>query len=172
MGDEQPMIEETNIVPLFKTYEELISDEKKILADCETESEAAFKAFEVARDAIISDDVALAKVVDTTVSPLAALKKFSRYAALAKLYPALFAQIETMSNQFAVVSAEHKALKKQISTKREVIQTLENARKAAIDKRDGRLFGLTALAKRSMRFASAHERRNYGPGATSLPPAS
>jgi hypothetical protein len=50
--------------------------------------------------------------------------------------------------------------------------TLVKSPKAAVEKRNDRLFGYTALARRSMRFASAHANKSYGPGATSLPPAS
>jgi len=163
---------ENVIVPIFRTFEELQSDEDAILAGFEEDWQQAFKVFEGARDAVLEDKATLAKVVDTEPSPFAALKKSGRFAALKKLDPGLAAKIDEMSAEFAVVVAEHKRLKKEITAGCEAINNLNDARRAAISKRDERMFGFGALRRRSQRFASAHERRNYGPGASSLPPAS
>ena len=73
----------------------------------------------------------------------------------------------------ALAKAEAERLKsKYTAPETQAMVTLVKSLKAAVDKRNERLFGYTALAKRSLRFASAHGRRNYGPGAASLPPAS
>jgi hypothetical protein len=153
-------------------------DEELILADYLADWDAAWKAFEIARAAVLGEDdgAALAKIVDTTTSPLAAvLAKRGARAALEKLEPGLAATIEKVSTEFAIVSslaAENRRLIKKIVAGREVIENLEKAQKAAIDRRDERMFGHGALRRRSQRFASAHLRKSYGPGANSLPPAS
>jgi hypothetical protein len=155
-----------NVVVLFKTFEDLKRDEDLILKECSAQWDDAFSAFEVARDSVLAGDgAALAKVVDTA-SSFAALKKSGRYAALKKLDPSLCAKIDKISSEFAIVAAEHHRLKTEITAKLEVIQTLHNARAAAIEKRNDRLYGNTALARRSLRFAMASDRRYYGPAAT------
>ena len=164
-------IDREKIVVLFKTFEDLHRDEEAILADFEKDWEGAFKVFEVARAAVLDDKAVLAKVVDTTPSPFDALKKSGRFAALKKLDPGLAATIDEMSAKFAVVVAEHNRLKKEITAGREAIKNLNCARRAAIIKRDERMFGFGALRRRSQRFASAHARKNYGPAAQFLPPS-
>jgi hypothetical protein len=153
-----------NVVVIFRTFEELQRDQDLILADFEKQWQDAWDAFEVARDALRAEDEGgtLAKVIAT---PFFAARTL---AALTKFDPSLRAEIDELSSQFAKVAAEHHRLTKQ----HEVLQNLESARKAAIEKRDGRLYGFGKLARRSQRFASAHERKNYGPGGASLPPAS
>ena len=113
-----------NIVPLFKTFEDLKSDEEQILKDFADEWERAYIQFEKRQPAV----------------------------ALAKAH------------------AGHDCLKRAdaLLAKRNSIITLVNDLKAAVEKRDGRLFGFDELAKRSYRFATA-ERRNYGAAATILP---
>ena len=167
------MTEGNNIVPIFKTFDELQHDHDEIRKDFENDWLEAFKIFDVARAAVLDEDKAtLAKIVDTEPSPFAALKKSGALAALAKFDPELSAKIDKMSSEFAVVVAEHNRLKKEITAGREAIKNLNDGRAAAIQKHDERLFGFGALRRRSQRFASAHERKNFGPGATSLPPAS
>jgi hypothetical protein len=98
------------------------------------------------------------RIFDMTTAALnndaAALAKFvGPELALAK------ADAERIKSKFAVPDVQ-------------AMVTLVKSLKAAVDKRNARLFGCTALAKRSLRFASSHARKNFGPGATSLPPAS
>jgi hypothetical protein len=158
MSDAQ-MTEKDNVVPLFKTFEEMQRDEEAILADFEKDWHGAFKAFEVASDAVLDDEAPLAKVI-TTPAPLVALQKSGAIAALSKLDWSLAAEVETMFKNFAAVSAEHRRLKKKIEAGHKAMQNLENARRAAIERRDERMFGHGALRRRSQRFASAHARRN------------
>jgi hypothetical protein len=164
-------IDRENIVVLFMTYEDQKRDEEAILVDFILDWDAAWEKFETARDAILYGSAApLAKVIDTSDSPLAALKKSGKLAKLAKLDPSLAKKVEAISNEFAIVEAEHVRMTKQFDARNSAIKNLEDAKRAAIDRRDRRLYGLGAVAKRSQRFANAHERRNSG--APSLPPAS
>jgi hypothetical protein len=112
-----------NIVPLFKSFEELKSDEEQILKDFAGEWEAAYVTFDERQPA-----VALAKV---------------------------------NAGNDCLKSADA------LLVKRNSIISLVNDLKAAVEKRNGRLFGFDELAKRSYRFATA-QRRNYGAAATIL----
>jgi len=155
---------ENVIVPLFKTFEQLQADEEAIRADFEKDWNGAFEVFKVASAAVLDGSgEPLAKIVDTESSPLTALKKSGAIDALAKLDPGLTVQVVEMMVKFAAVSAEQAHLKKEITAGREAIRNLNNARRAAIEKRDERMFGHGALRRRSQRFASANERKNSGP---------
>jgi hypothetical protein len=130
------------LIVLFKTIEELLRDEQTIMREYCEEWEAAYVKFDIAQAAIKGDNTALAKFDCADV----ALAK-SEVASSVKKYG---------STVVAEVSAT---------------AALANALKAAIEKRDRRLFGMTNLSKRAHRFAMASDRKNYGPGATSLPRA-
>jgi hypothetical protein len=135
----KPMIEGSNIVPLFKNFAELQRDEDEILKQYAAEWERAYVIYDMTEAALNNDATALAKFAASPEMALAkseAQRLRSRYAA-----PETFAMV-----------------------------TLVKSLKAAVEKRNDRLYGHTALAKRSMRFAMAHDRRNYGTAANSLPP--
>jgi hypothetical protein len=73
--------------------------------------------------------------------------------------------------ELALAKAEAARLKsKYRAPETQAMVTLVKSLKAAVEKRNDRLYGHTALAKRSMRFAMAQDRRNFGPAAKSLPP--
>ena len=50
--------------------------------------------------------------------------------------------------------------------KQAAMRGLLNAKREALDERNGKMFGLGDLAKRSLRFAKAQQRHYYGPAAT------
>jgi hypothetical protein len=137
------MSEENKIVPLFKTFEEMQRDEEEILKDFAAEWEHAYVLNDMAFAAIENDETAMAKFAG---QPEMALAK---------------AEVERQESKY---SGDTLARVKATAA-------LAKRLRAAVEKRDARLYGLSALAKRSMRFASAHARRSYGPGAPWLPPA-
>jgi hypothetical protein len=163
----KPMEEETNVVPLFRTFEELDHDEKQILADYHAEWEEAYKVYDAARAAIAADE-AMLKKIDTT--PVIDGRISAACAALAKAMPAQRSEIESIPSELAGLAAGAKLLKREFDIRfaeRKALNTLAGSMKAAIAKRDDRLYGLGAIAKRSARFASSHNR----PGAVMLPPS-
>jgi hypothetical protein len=130
-----------NVVVLFKNFEDLKRDEGQILKEYAAEWERAYVMFDMTEVAFNKDETALAKFDGADL-------------ALAK------SEAERLRSSGSMTTAKVQAL-----------VTLTKSLKAAVDRRNDRLFGHTALAKRSMRFASAHARRSYGAGATSLPPS-
>jgi hypothetical protein len=74
--------------------------------------------------------------------------------------------------EMALAKSDAERLRKlyhpEISATAELASTLRKL----CEKRNERLYGLGALARRSQRFASAHANRSFGPAAESLPPAS
>jgi len=126
-----------NIVVLFKKFEDLQRDEQKILHEFCCEWEAAYKRFDVVQAAISGDNAALAKFDGTEV----ALAKSDVERSIKKFGDTGVADVGSVAKLAADL-------------------------KAAVEKRNGRLFGFTALGKRSMRFAMAQDRRYYGPAAT------
>jgi hypothetical protein len=139
-----PMTDEENIVVLFKTFEDLKRDEDKIIGEYEAEWAKAYSVWDLTRAVIDDDKTELAKFA---AAPELALIK-ADVAASVKKY-----------KDTAVANAHATAV-------------CAASLRAAVEKRNNLLFGYSALAKRSLRFASAHASRNYGPGAASLPPAS
>ena len=137
---------ESNVVPLFRTFTELQHDQHQIMSDYFADWERAYEIWDIAKAAMDGDASALAKFTQSDSAHVALAKSEAH-------------RSKTLYGDLAV--AESRALAKLVASL-----------KAAVDKRNDRLFGHTALARRSMRFAMAQERRNYGPGATSLPPAS
>jgi hypothetical protein len=125
-----------NIVVLFRTFEDLQRDEQKIMKDYFAEWEAAYKRFDVAQAAISGDNTALAKFDNTEV-------------ALAK------AEVESSIKKYGNTGVA------EVSS----VARLASDLKASVTKRDDRLYGMSALAKRSRRFAMASGRRYYGPAA-------
>jgi len=166
---------EKKIVPLFLTYEQMEQDERDIIADYQGEWDDAFKAFDVTRTALLAEENVLAKSVDRTPGTFANLKKLKWYGFLKKIDPSLSAQVDEVASKFAILEADNRRLMKNLKlelAKRQAIEALRNAQNVANGRRDDRLYGLGSVAKRSVRFAAAHERRNLGPDAQSLPPAS
>jgi len=170
------MTGETNIVVLFKTFEDLQRDEDEIVADFQREWDDANAAFDLTYKTITADEAALTKWAAPAYEPPPHfLKNPQRRAALNALDSKLCAKLDAMYSNMVALAATQANLKKEISielTKREAVTTLDNARKAALAKCNERMFGLGALARRSRRFASAQVGKSYGAGATSLPPAS
>jgi hypothetical protein len=158
-------IEEENVVVLFRTFDELASDEAKIIAEYHQEWEQAYKAYDAAQSAVAAS---LAKVIpyDPHISKMfGALKK------LAQEMPERRSEIETMSADLTELAAGSATLKRRLA-EQQALTSLSRSLATAVTKRDERLYGFGALARRSQRFANAQARKSYGPAATSLPPAS
>jgi hypothetical protein len=139
------------IVVLFKTFEELARDEEQIIADYHGEWAQAYKAY----DAQSAVAVPLAKVVtdDPRISVMfAALKK------LAKQMPERRAEIETMSADLTELAAGSATLKRRLA-EQQALTSLSRSLQTAVTKRNERLHGFGALAKRSQRFATAQLNR-------------
>lgn len=146
------------ILPLFKKFEDLARDEEEIMADYVADWESAYEKFDRAQDIIRTMEARatepfkpLAKLEPENDSPAALLK--------------------AIRAEFAEVHAAHDRIKREIEVNRERVRanaTLAASLKAAIAKRNERLFGLGAVAKRSQRFAQAHSRKYYGPAAAVL----
>jgi hypothetical protein len=156
------MIKESNIVPIFKTFDQLQSDETAIAVDVEREWNDANDAF----------DAAMAKVARLKKAPpgdigddynrtIAALKKF------AQQNPSAASTCNSMIKELAAFEIRRIDVEGELAISRaetDALSRLVAARKAVIEKRDRRMFGHGALAKRSQRFATAHMHRT-GPGA-------
>ncbi len=126
-----------NVVVLFKKFEELQRDEDEIMREFLAEWEGAYQKFDVVQAAINGDNTTLAKFDNAEVS----LAKAEVASSIRKFGDTKVAEVSSVAK-------------------------LAGDLKAAVEKRNGRLFGFTALGKRSMRFAMASERRYYGPAAT------
>ena len=133
-------ITEDNVVVLFKKFEDLQRDEAEITGEFMAEWERAYRKFDIVQAAINGDHVALAKFAD----PEVALAKSQVEGSIKTFGDTLVARVRSVA-------------------------TLASALKDAVSKRDGRLYGVTEVAKRSRRFAMAQDRRNYGPAAAVLP---
>jgi hypothetical protein len=127
-----------NVVPLFKTFEQLQSDEAEILADYEAELDAAVKADDLARAGLGIDKDELSKLntVDRELAKAAADRLLGE-----------------ARGDVAIAKA---------NLRTEGLTAIRDA----LRKRNERLFGIGELAKRSRRFATAASRRYYGPAAS------
>lgn len=78
-----------------------------------------------------------------------------------------------VASEVALGKADADRLRKQHGASADIfaMQALVSKLRALTEKRDERLFGYGAVAKRSLRFASANPDRFYGPAASSLPPS-
>jgi hypothetical protein len=130
-----------NVIVLFKTFEDLKRDEDQILSEYEAEWAKAYSVWDMTNAAIDDDATAMAKFAGPEMT-------------LAK---AEAARLKSKCNGSIAVANSG------------AMVTLVTSLKAAVEKRNTRLFGFGALAKRSQRFASARASENYGPGAESLP---
>jgi hypothetical protein len=150
-----------NVVPIFKTFDELQADESAIATDATREWNEANQAF----DAAMSKVAALRKnppgdISAAYTSTIAALKK------LAKQSPATASTCNSMIHDLAALEKRRIEFVGELAISRaetDALSKLIGARKAALEKRDRRMFGFGALAKRSQRFATAQMNR---PGAT------
>jgi hypothetical protein len=156
-----------NVVPLFMTFEDLQSTEQTIWAEFCAEWDSAYKHY----------DEVIASLPACPPNPVIKFRK-PKDADLSKALaqattPAERREILAKALHEAKIATDH--LTKQVefnSAKHEALNTLIASLKAAVSKRNERLYGTTAVAKRSLRFATARNRgNNYGPGGGSLPPA-
>jgi len=151
---------ETNVVPIFKTFDDLQADEQQILADLEREWNEANEVFDsaMAKTAVLKKDMP----TDGDSSQgyhraVAGLK------ALAKLNPSNASSCAKMIADLTDIEMSHRAVAAEMQNrlaKKEALVGLLRARNAAVEKRDQRLFGFGALAKRSQRFATAQLNKN------------
>jgi hypothetical protein len=130
--------DQENVVPLFKTFEELHRDEVAIYQEHYSEWHRAYARWDVTLAVLKNDNTALAKCAgnadfDIAKAEAQSLKK--QHGDLAEFYA-------------------NSALIKQL--------------RALVDKRNERLFGLGEVARRSARFASVQRRPYYGPAAAVL----
>jgi hypothetical protein len=142
MGDDvMNETEGNNVVPLFKTFEQLREQECEIFKSHYDAWHAAYRRWDLVKAAIADDENELTKLA-------------------------------AGGDELALAKSDAVRLRKSYNPELSATCELASALRALCERRNERLFGLGTLAKRSMRFASAHERRNYGSGAESLPPAS
>jgi len=132
-------------VPLFKTFEQLHADECEIYQEHHDAWHAAFHRWDLVK-AVIADDAAELTKLTTGDAEMA----------LAKSDAARFKVGDCGDHVLAIARATTE---------------LSDTLRSLVEKRNERLYGLGTLAKRSMRFASAHVRTNYGAGAQHLPPS-
>jgi hypothetical protein len=125
----------STIVPLFRTFEELQADEDQIHQDSAREWDEANKAF----------DAAMAK----TAAPAAAndlsegcCRAITALKAMAKLNPNTALDCAKMIADLLDIDASQRAQQNQLNA----LTALINARKAALDKRDQRVFGFRAFS--------------------------
>jgi hypothetical protein len=120
-----------NIVQLFKTYEQMHADECAIYKEHYDAWHAAYHRWDLVKAALADDP------------------------------PAELAKLAAGDGELALAKSDAARLKTTCCYP-DVAADAELAKKlrALEEKNAERLFGLSALAKRSMRFASAHGRRN------------
>jgi hypothetical protein len=156
-----------NIVPLFRTFDELQANETAIAVDAVREWNEANQAY----DAAMSKVAALKKNPPGDISEdyprtIAALKK------MATQNPSAASTCNSMIQDLAALEIHRIDLASKLAISQaetDALAQLGAARKAVIEKRDQRMFGFGALARRSQRFATAQLNKAYGPGAASLP---
>jgi hypothetical protein len=136
------MTSEDNIVPLFKTFEQLHSDECLIYREHYDNWHAAYRRWDLIKAVLADDDGAELSKLAAADSELGFAK--SEAARLKKAHGAQLAGFYACVELTAYL-------------------------RSLVEKRNARLYGLNALAKRSMRFASAQANKFYGAGAWSLP---
>ena len=124
-----------NVVPLFKTFEELHRDEIAIFKHHHDEWTAAFRQWDLVCAALQNDEGELTKLAGAGAELSIAKAAAARF----KAHPA---------PELAAAADLAKRLR------------------ALAEDRDERLFGLGDVAKRSLRFASAQQRRYHGPAAS------
>jgi hypothetical protein len=124
------------LIVFFKTFDEMQRDECAIYKEHYDAWHAAYHRWDMIRAALASDDNELAKFAGDAGLDLA--------------------------------KSESARLKKRYGGSAEFFATVELAKylRGLVEKRNERLYGLGALAKRSMRFSMASERKYYGPAAS------
>jgi hypothetical protein len=130
------------LIVLFKTFEELQRDECAIYKEHYDAWHAAYRHWDLIMAALANDENELTKLA------------------------AGGAELELAKSEAARLKKRHGELAEFYTS-----AALAKQLRELVEKRNERLYGHSALSKRSVRFASAHARRNYGPGANSLPPA-
>jgi hypothetical protein len=138
------------IVPIFKTFDELQADETAIHADLVRDWNSANEAYDaaLAKSAVLkksAPDIDGQKVI-------AALRDF------AKANPAQREICEKMISDIRGIAIGLHTAQVDLAEKQAVFD-LKKARCEALERRDGRMFGFSKLARRSQRFASAQLRR-------------
>lgn len=129
-------------MPLFRSFEDLQRDEQRALQDFGKEWTGAFATFDLAGIVVEKMKAALAS------APTAKNDT-------SEIGVAHSEEVDRLRKAYDIEAARHNAL-----------AALVEKLKAAVERRNERLYGMTAVAKRSMRFASAQQRRYHGPAAT------
>ena len=146
------MSDEEKIVVLFKKYEDLKSDEARIVERFEEEWGKAHTAFDLAEVGIANIEAELPALEKAAQAAGAALAKSGNTTDTLKQ---IKADMALLSKRLEIQQAKQAAMR-----------GLLNAKREALDERNGKMFGLGDLAKRSLRFAKAQQRHYYGPAAT------
>lgn len=155
--------EATNVVKLrFETFDEAKANEVAILEDFEKQWNNAFELYDGTLAKIAADQNVLAKStrVDVPTDCGNELRKFVRSSqhSLQSRLAALQANavaLKQSNSEMRVVIALEKA-------KQDAVRLLKSNLDAAVKSRDARLYGATAIAKRSLRFARANPLAFYG----------
>lgn len=150
------------VVPLFRSYAELQEDEAKIMSEYATAWEAAFVCHDLAEVEIAKMESAPAGAslyksdpIDQIITKLAG--------------HGIADNLKLIKSSFEDLRDRNRDLKKQLEiivARRKAQADLIAGLKAAVQKRDDRLFGLGDVAKRSLRFASVQRRQYHGAPAT------
>jgi hypothetical protein len=128
-----------DIVPIFKTFEQMRTEEHRIARDHFDKWHAAYRQWDLIKATLADDGTELTKLAGDDTETALAKSEASR---LKKSY-----------GECAEFFADC-ALARRLRT--------------LVDQRSEKLYGLGALAKRSQRFASVQARPYYGPAATVL----
>jgi hypothetical protein len=125
------------LIVLFKSYDELRRDECEVYREHYDAWHAAYRRWDLVKAALADDDTELAKLAGS-------------------------------DRELGLAKSEAARLKKQHGDLAGFFANVELAARlrALVEKRNASLYGVSALAKRSLRFAMASERRYYGPAAT------
>jgi hypothetical protein len=141
----------STIVPIFLTFDALQVEENAIHADLVKDWNDANEAY----DAALAKSAALKKSAPDVDSQqvIAALRDFAKAnPAQREICEKLIADVRDISIRLHMANID-------LAEKRAIVD-LQKSRCAALERRDGRMFGFSKLAKRSQRFASAQLRKS------------
>ena len=138
------------IVPIFLTFDQLQVEENAIHAELARDWNSANESYDaaLAKNAILKKN---APDVDSQ-QVIAAIRDFAKAnPAQREICEKLIADVRDISIRLHMANID-------LAEKRAIVD-LQKSRCAALERRDGRMFGFSKLAKRSQRFANAQLRK-------------
>jgi hypothetical protein len=147
-----------NVVPIFKTFDQLQADEHAIHVELVRDWNNANDSFDgaMSKVAALKKNPPGGEISTEYTGIVAGLKKFS------KLNPSSASTCAELIRDVAAIEIHRIDAVGRLAISRAETNAIANliaARAAALNKRDENMFGFGALKRRSQRFASAHLNR-------------